>query len=240
MEHAWRQDTSLQPAIPRLSVATGGGGRAMSATAESRPLRLVASTVQRRWRLRALLGLLVGLGLAAYSLIVLGPGAELSQMVPVLPAATAIQAGNTITSDALTTSLIRTQDPTVLATLLPDTDRSRIIGQVAAMAVPAGAPIPAGVVAPQSTSGMVKAELPIRIMPVDLAPGDHVLMLVSAAPPNGASVDIVYMQDDRVLQVGHGSAELWIPTKLFPQVIWYADHGAIVQATIRPAGIPQP
>ena len=116
----------------------------MSATAESRPLRLVAGTVQRRWRLGALLGLLVGLALAAYSLIVLGPGAELSQMVPVLRAARAIQAGNTITADELTTSLIRTQDASVLATLLRDTDRSRIVGQVAALDVPAGDLIPAG------------------------------------------------------------------------------------------------
>ena len=212
----------------------------MSATAESRPLRLVAGTVQRRWRMGALLGLLVGLALATYSLIVLGPGAELSQMIPVLRAAKAIQVGNTITTDELTTSLIRTQDPSVLATLLRDTDRSRIIGQVAALDVPAGDLIPAGVVTQQATSGMVRAELPIRIMPVDLAPGDHVLLLVSAAAPNGASVDIVYMQDVRVLQVGQGSAELWIPTKLFPQVIWYADHGGIVLATMRPGDIQQP
>ena len=212
----------------------------MSATAESRPLRLVAGTVQRRWRLGALLGLLVGLALAAYSLIVLGPGAELSQMVPVLRAARAIQAGNTITANELTTSLIRTQDPSVLATLLRDTDRSRIVGQVAALDVPAGDLIPAGVVSPQTTGGMVKAQLPIRMMPADLAPGDHVLLLVSAAAPNGTPVDIVYMQDVRVLQVGQGSAELWIPTKLFPQVVWYSDHGGIVLATIRPGDIQQP
>jgi hypothetical protein len=187
----------------------------------------------------ALLGLLVGLALAAYSLIVLGPGAELSQMVPVLRAAKAIQAGNTITTDALTTSLIRTQDPSVLATLLRDTDRSRIVGQVAAMDVPAGDLIPAGVVAPQTTGGMVKAQLPIRIMPVDLAPGNHVLLLVSATASNGAAVDIVYMQDVRVLQVGQGSAQLWIPTKLFPQVVWYADHGGIVLATMQPGDIQQ-
>ncbi len=211
----------------------------MSATAESRPLRLVAGTVQRRWRMGALLGLLVGLALAAYSLIILGPGAELSQMVPVLRAAQAIQAGNTITNDALTTSLIRAQDPSVLATLLRDTDRSRIIGQVAAMDVPAGDLIPAGVVAPQTTGGMVKAQLPIRIMPVDLAPGNHVLLLVSATASNGAAVDIVYMQDVRVLQVGQGSAQLWIPTKLFPQVVWYADHGGIVLATMQPGDIQQ-
>src|SRR3989442_4971920 len=98
MEHAWHQDTSLQPAIPRLSVATGGGGRAMRATAESRPLRLVAGTVQRRLRMGALLCLLVGLALAAYSLIVLCPGAELSPIGPALRASLAIQTGNTITA----------------------------------------------------------------------------------------------------------------------------------------------
>ena len=128
----------------------------MSATAESRPLRLVAGTVQRRWRLGALLGLLVGLALAAYSLIVLG--ADANQMVSVLRAARAIQAGNIITADGLTTSLIRTQDPSVLATLIRDTDRSRIIGQTAALDVPAGDLIPVGVVAQQTTGGMVRAQ----------------------------------------------------------------------------------
>src|SRR5258708_14778744 len=86
---------------------------------------------------------------------------------------------------------------------------------------------------------MVKAQLPIRIMPVDLAPGNHVLLLVSATASNGAAVDIVYMQDVRVLQVGQGSAQLWIPTKLFPQVVWYADHGGIFLATIPPGHIQQ-
>jgi SAF domain len=211
----------------------------MSATAESRPLRLVAGTVQRRWRLGALLGLLAGLVLAAYGLIVLGPGADVNQMVSVLRAARPIQAGSVITADDLTTSLIRTQDPSVLATLIRDTDRSRIIGQTAALDVPAGDLIPIGVVAQQSTSGMVRAQVPIRIMPADLKPGDHVLLLVSATAPNGAPVDIVYMQDVRVLQVGQGSAELWIPTKLLPQVVWYGDHGGIVLATMQPGDIQQ-
>ena len=211
----------------------------MSATAESRPLRLVAGTVQRRWRLGALLGLLAGLVLAAYSLIVLGPGADVNQMVSVLRAARPIQAGSVITADELTASLIRTQDPSFLATLIRDTDRSRIIGQTAALDVPAGDLIPVGVVAQQSTSGMVRAQLPIRIMPADLKPGDHVLLLVNATAPNGTSVDIVYMQDVRVLEVGQGSAELWIPTKLLPQVVWYGDHGGIVLAIMQPGDIQQ-
>jgi len=211
----------------------------MSATAESRPLRLVAGTVQRRWRLGALLGLLAGLVLAAYGLIVLGPGADVNQMVSVLRAARPIQVGSVITADDLTTSLIRAQDPSVLATLIRDTDRSRIIGQTAALDVPAGDLIPIGVVSQQSTSGMVRAQLPIRIMPADLKPGDHVLLLVNATTPNGTPVDIVYMQDVRVLQVGQGSAELWIPTKLLPQVVWYGDHGGIVLATMQPGDIQQ-
>ena len=211
----------------------------MSATAESRPLRLVAGTVQRRWRLGALLGLLAGLVLAAYGLIVLGPGADVNQMVSVLRAARPIQAGSVITTDDLATSLIRTQDPSVLSTLIRDTDRSRIIGQTAALDVPAGDLIPIGVVAQQTTSGMVRAQLPIRIMPADLKPGDHVLLLVNATAPNGTPVDIVYMQDVRVLEVGQGSAELWIPTKLLPQVVWYGDHGGIVLATMQPGDIQQ-
>ena len=211
----------------------------MSARAESRPLRLVAGTVQRRWRLGALMGLIVGLALAAYALVVLGPGADVNQMVSVLRANRAIQAGDVISADDLTTSLIRTQDPAVLATLIRDTDRSRIIGQTAALDVPAGDLIPAGVVSQQSTGGMVRAQLPIRIMPADLKPGDHVLLLVSATAQNGALVDIVYMQDVRVLQAGQGSAELWIPTKLLPQVVWYADHGGIVLATMQPGDIQQ-
>ena len=211
----------------------------MSARAESRPLRLVAGTVQRRWRLGALLGLIVGLALAAYALVVLGPGADVNQMVSVLRANRAIQAGDVISTDDLTTSLIRTQDPGVLATLIRDNDRSRIIGQTDALDVPAGDLIPAGVVSQQSTGGMVRAQLPIRIMPADLKPGDHVLLLVSATAQNGAPVDIVYMQDVRVLQAGQGSAELWIPTKLLPQVVWYADHGGIVLATMQPGDIQQ-
>ena len=56
----------------------------------------------------------------------------------------------------------------------------------------------------------------------------------------GEYQEVADLQDVRVLQVGQGSAELWIPTKLFPQVVWYSDHGGIVLATIRPGDIQQP
>src|SRR5205823_14289840 len=97
------------------------------------------------------------------------------------------------------------QGPAVLGTRRRASDRSRIIGTVAAMAVPAGDLIPAGVVGQQATGGMVRVDLPIRLMPADLVAGDHVLLLVSGVAPNGAPVDIVYMQDVRVLRAGQGS-----------------------------------
>src|SRR5713226_5832065 len=165
--HAWRQDQALLAALLRVPGPTRSDRSAVMAAAEPRRLRVVAGTSERRWRLAALLGLAAMLALAAYSLVVLGPGADVNQMVSVLRAARAIQAGDIITADELTTSLVRTQDPGVLAALIRDTDRSRIIGQTAALDVPAGDLIPAGVVSQQSTGGMVRAQLPIRIMPAD-------------------------------------------------------------------------
>ena len=130
------------------------------AAAEPRRLRVVAGTSERRWRLAALLGLAAMLALAAYALVVLGPGADANQMVSVLRAAKSIHAGTSITPDELTTARLRTQDPSVLATLLRDSDRSRVLGQVAAVDVNAGDLIPADVVASQFTAGLWDVAVP--------------------------------------------------------------------------------
>ncbi|MGH7762563.1 MAG: SAF domain-containing protein [Candidatus Dormibacteraceae bacterium] len=208
----------------------------MSTVTEPRRLRVVARTVERRWRLAALIGLALTLVLAAYAVIALGPGADANQMVSVLRAAKTIYAGTTITADDLSTDRLRT-DPGTLATLLRDSDRARIVGQVAAEDVAAGDLIPSSVVSSQSTAGLWKVNLPIREMPADLAAGNHVALLVSVTAAGGSQADIVYLQDVRVLSVGQGSAELWIPANLFPQVIWFADHGGIVLATMQPGAV---
>ena len=207
------------------------------AAAEPRRLRVVAGTSERRWRLAALLGLAAMLALAAYALVVLGPGADANQMVSVLRAAKSIHAGTPITPDELTTARLRTQDPSVLATLLRDSDRSRVLGQVAAVDVNAGDLIPADVVASQFTAGLWDVAVPVRRMPATLAPGDHVALLVTTTLANGSQVDLVYMQDVQVLGIGQGSVDLWVPAKLAPQVEWYADHGGIALIKMQPGGV---
>jgi hypothetical protein len=177
------------------------------------------------------------LALAAYALVVLGPGADANQMVSVLRAAKSIHAGTSITSDELTTARLRTQDPSVLATLLRDSDRSRVLGQVAAVDVNAGDLIPADVVASQFTAGLWDVAVPVRRMPATLVPGDHVALLVTTTLANGSQVDLVYMQDVQVLGIGQGSVDLWVPAKLAPQVEWYADHGGIALIKMQPGGV---
>jgi hypothetical protein len=209
----------------------------MKAVAEPRRLRVVAGTAERRWRLAALLGLAAMLALAAYALVVMGPGNDANQMVTVLRAAKSIQAGTDITSDELTTTQLRTQDPSVLATLLRSSDRGRVIGQVAAVDVLAGDLIPADVVSSQFTAGLWDVDLPVRRMPADLVPGDHVALVVSVTLTNGSQGDLVYMQDVQVLGIGQGSVDLWVPATLAPQVEWYADHGGIVLIKMQPGAV---
>ena len=209
----------------------------MKAVAEPRRLRVVAGTSERRWRLAALLGLAAMLALAAYALVVIGPGTDANQMVTVLRAAKSIQAGTDITSDELTTTQLRTQDPSVLATLLRDSDRGRVIGQVAAVDVLSGDLIPADVVSSQFTAGLWDVDVPVRRLPADLVPGDHVALVVSVTLTNGSQGDLVYMQDVQVLGISQGSVDLWVPATLAPQVEWYADHGGIVLIKMQPGAV---
>jgi hypothetical protein len=209
----------------------------VKAVAEPRRLRVVAGTAERRWRLAALLGLAAMLALAAYALVVMGPGNDANQMVTVFRAAKSIQAGTVITSDELTTTQLRIQDPSVLATLLRDSDRGRVIGQVAAVDVLAGDLIPADVVSSQFTAGLWDVDVPVRRMPADLVPGDHVALVVSVTLTNGSQGDLVYMQDVQVLGISQGSVDLWVPATLAPQVEWYADHGGIVLIKMQPGAV---
>jgi hypothetical protein len=199
--------------------------------------RLGAGTVERRWRLAALLGLLAFLALAGYAVIVAGPGADANRMVPVLRATKDIRAGSTITADDLGVTSIRAQDPSVLANLVQDSQKNTILGQTAALDVPAGSLIPAGISSPQTTSGMWRANVPVRRMPADLRAGDHVALIVNASGKAGEPIEFVVMQDVRVISVQGGSVDLWLPAKVVAQTQWYADHGGIVPVKMEPGAV---
>jgi hypothetical protein len=190
--------------------------------------RFIASTVQRRWRMAVMLGLIVALGLATYALLFAGPAAQSNGMVAVLKATKDIRAGSKITADEVGVTQIRAADPSVLQTLVLSDDRDQIVGQTAAMDVRAGFLVPAGVAAPQATAQLWTANIPVRRAPSDLKQGDHVALLVTGTTTSGAPAEFVFLQDVQVLAVGSGSADLWLQPNVVAQVEWYADHGGIV------------
>jgi len=125
--------------------------------------RPVASTVQRRWRWAALAGLIVFLALAGYAVAVVGAGKASSTLpVSVLVAASDIHAGDTISAGALRATGISPQDPGLLLTLVEAQDRSRLIGHVASISVPAGQLLPANIVGAPGSNTLWTADVPIK------------------------------------------------------------------------------
>lgn len=201
--------------------------------------RGIASTVERRWRMAVLLGLILTLGLAAYALLFAGPAAQSNGMVAVLRATRDIHAGSKITADDLGVSQVRAADPTVLQTMVLSSDRSQIIGQTAAVDVRSGYLLPASIAAPQATAQLWTANIPVRRQPAGLRPGDHVALLVTGTATNGSAAEFVYLQDVEVLSVASGSADLWLQPNVAAQVEWYADHGGIVLLKMEPGAVQQ-
>ncbi len=196
-----------------------------------------ADVVQRRWRSAVLLTLIALLALAGFAIVLTKQSAEASRMVAVLKATRDIQAGSTITSDELAVTYIRVQDQTVLASLAGEADRSQLVGQTAAQTVRAGSLIPAGLGSPQATSQMWDVGLPIKRMPSDLKPGDHVGLVVTGTAKTGEPVEFVAIQDVQVIGIQSGFANLWLPPKVVAQMEWYADHGGIVLVKMPAGGV---
>jgi hypothetical protein len=201
--------------------------------------RVIASTVQRRWRWAALAGLVVFLGLAGYALAMMGASkASNVQPVSVLVAATDIRAGSTISDGMLRVTGIRSDDSNLLTTLVAANDRSSIVGQVASLTVPVGHLIPSNLVSSQAHAQLWLASISVKRMPTGLAIGDHVALLAETPNKVGQPVDFVYMQDVEIAHVTGNAVDLWLPAKVVPQVEWYADHGGLVLLRM-PAGVIQ-
>jgi hypothetical protein len=201
--------------------------------------RMVASTVQRRWRWAALAGLVIFLGLAGYALAIMGASkASNLQPVSVLVAATDIRAGSTISDGMLRVTGIRSDDSSLLTSLVSANDRSSIVGQIASLTVPAGHLIPSNLVSTQAHGQLWVASIPVKRMPAGLAIGDHIALLAETPNKLGQPVDFVFMQDVEIAHVTGNAVDLWLPAKVVPQVEWYADHGGLVLLRM-PAGVIQ-
>lgn len=202
--------------------------------------RMVAPTVHRRWRWAALAGFVVFLGLAGYAIAATGASkASNLQPVSVLVAATDIRVGTTITDGMVRATGIRTDDPSLLTTLVTARNRSSIVGQVAVVPVAAGNLIPSDIANPQVHLQLWLASIPVKRMPTGLAAGDHVALVTEAQNKQGQPIDFVFMQDVEVAHVSSGQADLWLPAKLVPQVEWYGDHGGLVLLRMPAGGVQQ-
>jgi hypothetical protein len=202
--------------------------------------RLIAETDRRRWRLAALLGLVVLLGLAAFTIVQTQLAAQAARTTAVLEATADIRAGTTITNGVLGVTYLRVEDPAVVANLVDARDRARLVGEVATDNVRAGSLISIGLGTPSDTVTMWEVPLPVKRMPADLRAGDHVALLVDTTAKSGAPIEFAAMQDVRVLDVRSGAADLWLPATTTAQMQWYADHGGgIVLARMQPGTVQQ-
>lgn len=198
-----------------------------------------ATATERRWRAAALLGLVVFLALTVFAAVALGARSGTVAAASVLKATRDIRPGTTITADELAVAQVRIDDPALMATLVRSGDRSRLIGQIAAVGISSGHLVPENVVAPQFTAGLWEVNLPVKRMPTDLRGGDHVALLVTGSTSSGSPLELVVMQDVQVISVGSGGADLWLPAKLVAQMNFYSDHGGIVLVKMQPGAIQQ-
>jgi hypothetical protein len=204
-----------------------------------RRARTATETVRRRWRLAVLLGLVVLLALAAFTIVEAARSAQANRTTAVLTATKDIHAGTTITTDEIGVAHVRVDDPVVLASLVEASGRSQLVGQVATDSVRAGSLIPAGLAAPKASVNMWEVPLPVKRMPPGLKAGDHIALLVSTTGKAGEPVVFVAMQDVRVLNVRSDSVDLWLPATATAQMQLYAEHGGVIVAKMQPGAVLQ-
>lgn len=197
------------------------------------PMATPGGLLARRRRVAALLGVVIFLALAATALLLVGLRSGPQPTVSVLRAARDIRPGTKISASDLAVTSLYAEDPAVLSTLARESERSRIVGQVAVTGVPEGALVPANVAVSQASAAMWEASVPVKRMPVSLTAGDHVAVLVEGSQA-GRGVDVILMQDVPVLRVATNSVDLWLPARATAVVEWAADHGGVVLVKMQP------
>jgi Flp pilus assembly protein CpaB len=190
-------------------------------------------------RVALLFGVAFFVALAVVALIVAGPGSQTQGMTPVLVATSDIRPATRITADQLGTTYLRASDPTLLGQIVAASDRSRLVGQVAAVPVAAGSLIPSTVTV-RDTYWV--ASIPVKRRPASLQAGDHVAVLVSSGGSSTSSPapETIFLQDVRVLGVGENTADLWLPPEVVAPLESFGDRGGVVLAKMAPGAMLAP
>ena len=192
----------------------------------------------RRARVAFLLGATIFVALATAAFIVAGPGSQTQGMTAVLVAKSDIRPATRIRADQLGTTYLRASDPALLGQIVAASDRERLVGQLAAVPVPAGSLIPATVTVRDS---YWVANIPVKRKPASLQPGDHVAVLVSSgASTSSPGPETVFLQDIQVLGVGENSADLWLPPEVVAPLETFGDRGGVVLVKMAPGAMLAP
>lgn len=150
----------------------------------------------------------------------IGVYAAAGKRTQVLLATRALPAGTVLSAGDLRTGGIA-GERSLLATLLPAREVSRVIGQRLATAIPAGAPVPAGALAGRqaSESSLTLAVPEFDVIGEGLQPGDRVTVLATYGAGSGTASTRAVARNLQVLAVGEAPANTDASTTTVPVAV---------------------
>lgn len=139
---------------------------------------------------------------------------------PVLVATHALPAGTVITEEDVRTAALA-GEASVLAALVPERDRSQILGRRLSVGVPAGAPLPAAALAERQAqaSEMTLAVPEFDVRGTDLSAGDRVAVLATYGAGSGSASTRPVARDLEVLSVGEAGPNADPSTATIPVAV---------------------
>ncbi len=164
---------------------------------------------------------LAGIALILLALIgYLAVYAASSNRTPVLLATHALTAGTVLSAGDVRTGEL-SGEASVLATIVPGSERSQIIGQRLSTAVGAGAPLPAGALAGSQTksSALVLSAPEFDVTGAQLRPGDRVTVLATFGAGSGQASTRAVARSLEVLSVGELPANADASTATVPVTV---------------------
>lgn len=164
----------------------------------------------------------------------LGVYAASSKRTPVLVAARSLSAGTVISEGDVRVGKLAGEG-SVISSLVPAGERSVVVGQRLASAVPAGAPLPVGVLAGHgiSSSVLTLAVPEFDVTGENLQPGDRISVLATyGAGSGGAASTRAIARSLQVLSVGEAPASAQASTSTIAVTVALGEPGSASQLVL--------
>jgi pilus assembly protein CpaB len=160
-----------------------------------------------------------------------GVYAASTKRTPVLVATHALPAGTVLDASDLRAGSLA-GEASVLAALVPAGERSQVVGQRLAAAVPAGAPLPAGVLAGrQAATAALVLDAP-EFDAMQLQSGDRVSVLATFGAGSGQASTRAVARDLEVLSIGEAPGNSDPATTTVPVTVALGEPGIASQLAL--------